>query len=187
MSAILDILGASVLVGMIMLTVMSVNINMSTQTYKSMSDFNIQTQTIQLARIMEFDLYKMGYNLAKPAVAIAESSRLKFYANLFDIPNGRDSVEYGLAGFVTSSPNPRDRMLYRYENTTRVLINFSATRFKLSYYTGKDSLLSAPVVGAWRDSIRSVRVLLTLESPEAFDNAYCGGYYEKLIYPRNLQ
>jgi hypothetical protein len=189
----MDIIGATVVVGMLMVTIMGININMSTETYKSLTEFNLQTQAVQLSRIFEFDLYKMGYNVTKPGViAIAETSRIKFYSNLFNVPGRRDSVEYNLAGPVTSSTNPNDRALYRFENTSQVFINFSVTRFKFDYYNSRDSLLAAPVTGNTRDSIKSIKVYLTLASPEPFDTSQTGGpkyigtYYQKLIYPRNL-
>jgi hypothetical protein len=73
-----------------------------------------------------------------------------------------------------------------------VFINYSVTRFRLQYYNGNDSLLALPITGARRDSIKSIRVLLTLETPEPFDTSRIGGYpyisaaYNKLVYPRNL-
>jgi len=187
MSVMLDILGSFVLLGMLMLTVMSVNVNISTETYKSVSEFNTQSETIQLARILEFDIYKAGFNVPKPAIAIAETSRLKFYANLYNTPGRVDSIQYGLGELNGSSTNPYDKQLFRFENTAKVFINYSVTGFKFTYYDARDSMLTAPVTGTWRDSIRSIKVFLTLESPEPYDSKYAGAYYEKMIYPRNLQ
>jgi len=193
MAVMMDIVGAAILVGMLMLTILGINANMSSETYKGLTELNLHTQSIQLSRIMEFDFYKIGYGVSKPGIfSIAETSRVKFYTNLFNVTGASDSVEYNLGNLVTSSSNPRDRALYRYENTSRVFINFSVTRFRLSYYNGRDSLLGTPVTGGLRDSIKSVRIYLTLESPEAFDTSHWGGpsyvstFYQKLIYPRNL-
>ena len=98
-----------------------------------------------------------------------------------------DVVEYLLGTTVSTSTNPRDKHLLRDENSSRISISYSVTRFKLTYYNARDSAMTTPVTGAKLDSIRSVRIYLTLESPEPFDNTYAGAYYEKLIYPRNLQ
>ncbi len=188
MSIILDLIGAAVLVGMLMMTIMNVNINMSTETYKTTSEYHTQTESIQLARIMEFDMYKMGYGVTKPGVFIvAETSRVKFRTNLYNVSGANDMVEYLLGTPVTTSTNPRDKHLLRDENSSRISISYSVTRFKLTYYNVRDSVMAAPVTGSLLDSIRSVRVYLTLESPEPFDSTYAGAYYEKLIYPRNLQ
>lgn len=193
MTVMMDIVGAAVLAGMVMLTIMGININMSSETYQGLTVLNLQTQSIQLSRIMEFDIYKAGFGVTKPGViAVAETSKLKFYTNLFNVAGKRDSVEYDLGSLVTSSSNPKDKSLYRFENTTKVFINFSVTRFVLTYFNSRDSALAAPVTGSNRDSIKAIRVYLTLQSPEPFDTSRTGGpkyvstYYQKVIYPRNL-
>ncbi len=193
MSVMLDIIGSSVIIGLVIMTILGMNVNISDETYKGLTEFNLQTQSIQLSRIVEFDFYKIGYAVDKPGIiAIADSSHIKFYTNLFNIAGHKDSVEYNLYTYVNGTSNPRDRMLYRYENTTKVFINYSVTRFKMSYYNMRDSLLAAPVTGSMRDSIHSIKVYLTLENPEPFDSTRSGGprfigtYYAKWIYPRNL-
>jgi len=198
MSVMLDIVISMVIFSMLTITMINVNINLSDGNYKSFTDFKTQTELIQLGRILEFDLYKAGYTIPTvdsrtgEKIAIADTSSLKFYTNLFNGAGEKDSVEYDLGGSVGASTNPRDRLLVRYENLTKVYINYSVTRFKLTYYNTKDSLMATPVTGAFRDSIRSIRVLLTLESPEPFDTTRSGGNpyitttYTKLIYPRNL-
>src|SRR5689334_24822597 len=198
MGMMMDIIGATVALGMIIMTIMNVNIGMSDENYKSFSEFKTQTELIQLGRILEFDLYKAGYRITKATATtgevfnIAESSRVKFYTNLFNVAGAHDSVMYGLGNGVSVTTNPRDMMLYRFENTTRVFINYSVVQFKLQYYNSNDSLMGFPITGARLDSIHSVRVQLALETPEPFDTTRTGGYpyirasYNKLIYPRNL-
>lgn len=187
MAVMLDIIGAALLVGMLMVTILNVNMNMTLETYKSASEFHTQTEMIQLARIMEFDLYKAGYGVSKPAIVAADTSYIKFRANLKDVGGARDSVEYILGTPVTYSSNPRDRHLLRVENISRVSISYSVTRFRLTYYNGRDSVIPTPVSLANLDSIRAIKIYLTLESPEPYDSSYAGAYYEKMIYPRNLQ
>jgi hypothetical protein len=187
MSIMMDIIGAAVLVGMLMLTVMNININMNSETYRTASEFHTQTELIQLARIFEFDLYKIGYNVAKPAIVAADTSYLKFKTNLLNVAGARDSIEYILGTPVTNSPNPNDNHLLRIENVSTVSISYSVTKFKLTYYNERDSILATPVSSTYLDSIRSIRVQLRLEGPQPIDGEYTGAFYEKLIYPRNLQ
>ena len=187
MSVMLDVIGGALLVGMLMLTILNVNVNMTMETYKSASEFHTQTEMIQLARIMEFDIYKMGYGVSKPSIVAADTSHLKFRANLKDVAGGRDSVEYILGTPVTTSANPSDRHLLRIENVSTVSISYSVTRFRLTYYDRRDSVIPAPVTGFKLDSIRAVKIYLALESPLPFDSSYSGAFYEKIIYPRNLQ
>lgn len=191
----MDIVFASVILGMIILTVMNININLTQENWKGMVELNTQTEAIQLARIMEFDFYKVGYRVpvaARPSFIIADSEHIKFKTNLGDLAGAIDIVEYGLGGPVLNSKNPRDRMLFRIENVTKVYINYSVIGFTVSYYDSNDVKLSTPISGAALNRIRSLRVILRLESPEPFDTTFAGGYqyasamYSKLIYPRNL-
>lgn len=191
----MDIVFSSVIVGMIILTIMNVNINLSQENWKGMVELNTQTEAIQLARIMEFDFYKIGYRIpiaARPALMVADSEHIKFKTNLGDAAGVIDIVEYGLGGPVLNSKNPRDRMLFRIENVTKVYINYSVIGFRVTYLDSNDVKMSTPVTGAALNRVRSVQIMLRLESPEPFDTTYGGGIqyasaiYSKLIYPRNL-
>ncbi len=194
MSVMLDIIGASVIVGMVIIMIMNVNINLTDENYKGIVELNTQTQTIQLARIIEFDYYKIGYMVPaaqRPAITNADSTYIRFKSNLADKAGAIDIIEYGLGDFVAQSPNPRDRMLFRIENVTKVFINYSIVQFKLEYFDSTDSKLSTPITGANLNRIKSVYVLLKLESPQPFDTTfsrqtYAHAMYQKLIYPRNL-
>jgi hypothetical protein len=195
MTVMMDIVFASVILGMIILTVMNVNINLTQENWKGIVELNTQTEAIQLARIMEFDLYKVGYRIpvaARPSFMVADSEHVKFKTNLGDAAGVVDIVEYGLGGPVLNSKNPRDRMLFRIENVTKVYINYSVVGFRLNYYDSADVKMNTPISGAALNRIRSVLVILKLESPEPFDTTIAGGYqyasamYSKLIYPRNL-
>jgi hypothetical protein len=162
---------------------------LTTENAKTTVEFHSQTEIIQLGRILEFDFNKIGYDISGVRkIVTADSSRIKFRTNLWDVPGRRDSVEYILGALVAYSSNPRDRVLTRYENLTGVLINYSITRFRLSYYNSRDSLLATPVTGNNLDSIRSIKIYLTLESPTPLgdDSTFASGYYSKLVYPRNL-
>ncbi len=197
MTIMLDIIGSAILVGMLIVSIMHINITMSDENYKGITELHTQTEAIQLARILEFDLYKAGYNVARndattgEVIQIADSSHIKFYSDIRDI-GSPIPVEYSLGNINSESANPRDKVLYRSENTSIVYINYSVTKFKLTYYDRRDSLLAAPVTGALRDSIKSIKLELALESPSPLDTSrsgglqYAGASYTKLVFPRNL-
>ncbi|HZY10757.1 MAG TPA: hypothetical protein VFF29_06340 [Bacteroidota bacterium] len=192
MAVMLDIIGAIVLVGMLIATITTINSTITLESANSASEYYIQSQMKQLAWLFEWDLYKIGYNVTKPALLLAEVDRIRFKADLWNAGSS-DVLEYKLGDLATVSQNPRDRELRRIENSSNIYINLSVTGFRLSYYNARDSLLTAPVTGSMLDSVRAVRIYLTLESPDPLqsldpvDTTYTGAYYEKLIYPRNLQ
>src|ERR1700741_1573011 len=107
MAMMMDIIGALVVISMMVMTVLNININLNDESYKSFSEFKTQTELIQLGRILEFDLYKAGFRISKSdaitgeVIAIAETSSVKFYTNLFNTPGGRDSIMYGLGSGVS--------------------------------------------------------------------------------------
>ena len=197
MSVMLDIILSVVIFGMLLLMVANVNINLINENYRGIVELHTETELIQLANILEFDLNKVGYHVPSVAastgewVSIADTSHIKFYTDLKNI-GSNIAVEYNLLEPNTASRNPRDRKLVRIENTSTVYINYSVTKFRFYYYNTHDSLMTTPVTGALRDSIRSVKIILNLESPDPFDTttvvtpAYAHAMYQKLIYPRNL-
>lgn len=193
----LDIVLSVVIFGMLLLMTGNINVNLINENYRGVVELHTESELIQLANILEFDLNKVGYHIPSvdsssgERVSIADTSHLKFYTDLKN--NGTNiAVEYNLLEANVTSKNPNDRKLVRIENTNTVYINYSVTRFKFSYYDTRDSLMSAPVTGALRDSIRSIKILLMVESPDPFDTTYvktlnyAHAMYQKLIFPRNL-
>jgi len=182
---------------MLIMTISNVNINLSTENYQGISELHTQTEAIQLARIMEFDVRKAGYHVPSvdattgEKIAIADSAHVKFYTDM-DNSGSVIPIEYALMGFNNQSKNPLDKMLIRVENINTVYINYSVIRFRLSYYNTHDSLMTTPVTGALRDSIRSIKLLLMLQNSDPFDTttssapSYATAMYQKLIFPRNL-
>ena len=94
MSVILDILGSTVMLGSIILTILGINVNMNTETTKSAEEFHMQTELVQLGRILEFDYYKIGYDvpIGTRKIITADTSHLKFKTNLWNGVGEVDSV-----------------------------------------------------------------------------------------------
>ena len=128
MQVLLDVIGASLLVGILLLTAISINSNLTMSTWKTSTTYNIESQGIQLARIIEYDLYKLGYAVASSKILLADSVRLKFRANLLDKANKIDTVEYVLGSAVAGSSNPKDNQLSRTVNGSPLFISYNVIR-----------------------------------------------------------
>jgi len=188
MSTMFDIIGSVVALGIITLMITTMNIGLTKETYKTNNTMQLQFEAIQLARIIEFDVYKVGYRSGKQKIINADSTSFKFRANLFDATGDTDVVEYKVMDPEEKpAKGPAYKRLIRKVNNDTLAINYNVLRFSLSYYTSRDSQLSVPVSGAWKDSIKSVKVYLTLESFDELDSTFIGAFYSKWIYPRNLQ
>ena len=108
MAVILDMMGAMVLMGTLMISILGINVNLTMENAKTTVEFHSQTEIIQLGRIIEFDLNKIGYDVptATRKIVTADTARLKFKVNLWDVPGKIDSVEY-ILGDMSRTPQIR--------------------------------------------------------------------------------
>ena len=185
MNIMLDIIGSTIIAGMIIAMVFTVNGNVGMQTYIGGGMFHVQTEAMQLARIIEFEVYKAGYNTPSPKIMVADSSHFKFRGDI-DNDGTIDVVDFTLGDLVPTTQNPTDHKLTYAYNGQQMFISYSVTLFQLTYYNRRDSIMVTPVLGALLDSIRSIKIRLNIQTPQQMNGAYIEAYYEKLIYPRNL-
>jgi hypothetical protein len=198
MNVLLDIFGSTIFVGILIITILTVNNNIVMSNYKSISTYEIQTQAVQLGRILEYDIYKMGYSISNPSLRVlgADTSYLQFKADLAD--NGTiNTVTYQLGNSISTTINPRDKQLSRVVDGTTLFISYNATKFFLTYYDSAMTKLATPLSAANLLKVRTIKVKLQLETPDPVDvilrtnpnrtdSLYTGAYYEKLITARNL-
>ena len=200
MSAMIDIIGATILAGMVMLIIFGVTANLNQTLYTSTFTLNVQTSAVALAREIEYDFTKMGYNIDKTTtvvILIADSTRIRFKA---DILNAGiiDTIGYWTGSLLPLTRNPRDMVFTRQQKSplinSSINANLGVTNFSLTYYDSLGTKISTPVVSdSDRRRIKSIKVKLYIESPEPVsksydqsDTSYIGVNWEKLIYPRNL-
>jgi hypothetical protein len=202
MPTMIDIIGATILAGMVMLIIVGVTANLNQTLYMSTFSLNVQTSAIALARIIEHDFYKMGYDISKssPVILQADSNCIRFWMGRIQISGATDTTRVTYYSGATTDPivsttrNPRDRMFYRVEEGSTISANVGVTRFSLAYFDSAGIQLSATNLPlSERLRIKAIRVKIFIESPEPVgrysdpaDTTYMGVYWEKLIYPRNL-
>ena len=109
MAFLIDIIGSLVLVGVLILTVATVNINMNQALYETTFELNTQENLVELARTLEYDFVKIGYGATAPAITVADTDRITFKGDF--VNNGVvDSIRYYLgsttAPGVAGTPNP---------------------------------------------------------------------------------
>lgn len=198
MNVLLDIIGSTIFVGILIITILTVNNNIVMSNYKSISTYEIQTQAVQLGRIIEYDLYKIGFNVATKAnrITFADTSNITFQADLNN-SGTINSIQYQTGATNGSSKNPRDKKLTRIVDGAPLFISFNATRFIMTFYDSAMHKLTTPLSAADRLKVRTINVMLQLETPDPvdfvhrlnpdrIDTLYTGAYYEKLISARNL-
>ncbi|HSL87760.1 MAG TPA: hypothetical protein VK870_00500 [Ignavibacteriaceae bacterium] len=195
MNILLDILGSSIIGGMILLMVLKLNIFASNANYYSDNELKLQQNVKTLAEILNYDLRKIGYKRDTTSMITAQPQRIKFYAEL-DAPGTAghgtiDIVEYFLGDSTesTGTTNLRDKILYRVVNNTDTTggSSLGLVDLKFSYMNAQGNTT------ANLDSIRYIKAEFWVEPQDAVTNYVTGQadttvftYWELTIYPRNI-
>ena len=195
MSILLDILGATLIGALLLLMIIKLNLFVINASYYSDSALILQQNAKTLGEIINSDLRKIGYNYEGVSIIIAETTRIKFYADMNEpgtVGYGTmDIVEYYL-GDSTSSPitsNPRDRVLYRIINEVDTIAGSSLglVDFELTYLNSQAAETSI------LEEIKYVKAELWVQPYEIITNFITGEsdptiftYWELTINPRNI-
>ncbi|MCW8803663.1 MAG: hypothetical protein OQK57_04625 [Ignavibacteriaceae bacterium] len=195
MNTLLDIFGSIFIAAMLMLMIVKLSIFSSNANYYSDNELRLQQNAKTLAEVINSDFRKIGYDYDSTAIITAQPKRIKFYADM-DAPgtmgNGTmDVVEYFLGDSteVLSTPNLRDKVLYRVINDVDTLggPTLGLVDLKFSY------LNSQGIVTASLDSIKYVKAEFWIEPYDPVSNFITGNpdstvftYWELTINPRNI-
>ena len=182
MNTITDILGATIIGGLVLLIILNLNIYSGQTKFSSDSGLRLQQNAKTLAEIIDNDIRKIGYNYNGTAIKTASQNQLTFYS---DINNTGvvDTVTLTISDstLVTSTPNPHDKILFRIINSdTSKGPSLGLTNLRFKYLNSIDQPTTA------LDSIKYVKAEIWLESPEKVDSTYAQTYWEVTINPRNI-
>lgn len=182
MNYILDILGSTIIAGMVMLMLINFNIFQSNTRFSSDSELQMQQNAKTLAEIVNYDLRKIGYEYDGMPFVLADSQSISFYSDI-DREDSVDLVTYILSekSEASETTNPNDRILKRIVNSdTLAGPSLGLTKIKFSYL----NKISQPTTIL--SDIRYVKAELWVESIEPVDGNYIFTYWEMTINPRNL-
>ncbi len=188
-STLIDILGSTIIGGMLLLILFRVNDTAVQNNYTYSGDLIVQEGLVEAVNIIEYDFRKIGYclipNAINPdssAIISADSNRIKFMTDLA-IPNVSprgdgvvDTLEYylGPASELDATSNPRDRILYRVvNNETPVGSNIGITEFKLTYFNSMGDTLFFPISEPLR--IYTMQIDVKIENTEGVGDMYKEG------------
>ncbi len=186
MNTILDLLGATIIGGMVLMLILNLNIYSGRVKYSSDLDLQVQGNSKTLAEILSSDLRKIGYKHGSGAITEADSNKISFYS---DIDNNGSvnlvSICTSVPAAVPATPNPHDRILYRIvDNDTSKGPSLGLTRLKFTYMKLNGALTTIP------DSIRYIKAEIWMESSDKinFQDSlrYLTSYWEVTVNPRNI-
>ena len=182
MNILLDLMGSTIIGGLIVSMIINFNVFQSNSIFSSDSELQLQQNAKTLAEILNHDFRKIGYRYDNTAFVEADSERISFYSDV-DRDGNIDLVTYMLGDTteVSGTTNPRDRILYRIVNSDTIGgPSLGLTKAKFSY------LDAVGAETATFTNIAYVRAELWIESIEQVDGEYLFTYWEMTINPRNL-
>jgi len=193
-STILDVLGATIIGGLLLLVLLRVNANATENKIVNGSDKILQRDLVELALTVENDLRKMGY-CADPSkltesmsrIIYANSSQISYYTDV-DRDGNLDSLQYYISDTTALShtTNPRDRILYRkINNQLPLIVSTNIVEFNLNYFDALGKVLTSPVVSP--SLIAHMEISFKVEDSEAYDQKYSEAYWQQVrLSSKNL-
>lgn len=194
-TTILDILGSVIIGGVLMSIAFRFSDSITERTYNNSGELTIQQNLATAAQIIEYDFRKIGYCadwtlIPDPTKAIlyADSSEIKFYSDI-DSDGNVDSLHYylGSTSELSSTANPRDRLLYRVLNGEQhKSANLGITEFRLVFFDALGDTLRPPI--GINGGIVSIEINLTVENTDAYDQKYSKAFWRQIrMVSRNLR
>lgn len=169
-TTILDILGSAIIGGFLLLLLWRIDDAAVKNVYNSSEELILQRNLTTTVTILEHDFRRIGYckNYALlrnvSAITAATDSSISFLTDVYD-KGEVDTLHYyvGPTSELSSTPNPRDRYLYRVINDDRpVGVNLGVTQFKLVYFDALGDTLYPPIPNL--RSISSVEINVAVEN-----------------------
>jgi hypothetical protein len=191
MASIIDILGSTFIGGLLLLLLLKLNLFANSSSITSDNELKLQQNAKTLAEIINYDFRKIGYECDSTAIAIADSNRIKFYAEIDSSNVVMDVIEYYTSDstHAAGTDNPRDIVLYRKFNGVALDgPSLGLTKIKFSYLDNFNTVTNVLA------DIRYIQIELWVEStiPEMESNfvnpnhPYLFTYWEMKINPRNI-
>lgn len=193
-STLLDIMGSTVVGGMLLLILFRLNDASVQNTFKSSEEFIVQQDLVEVVQLLEYDFRKIGYCLQynkipspSKSIIFADSSRISFITDVAEPPTypkgdgNLDTLTYYFdsESEILSTPNPNDRLLYRVLNhETPRGSNLGVTLFQLTYFNSMGSVLNPPVVD--KGQISRIQIDIEIENLAAYDNKYSSVFWRQI-------
>lgn len=158
-STLLDIVGATIIGSLMLLTINTLNHSASEKSINYNADLIAQQNLVSIVELLEHDFSRIGYcenadSMMSPQDMIieADSTKIKFWTDLpisssnFRGDGNKEVLIYELGNDIYETPNPNDKLLYRYkEGTTKSSSNLGITKFSINYYDNMNNQLSHPI------------------------------------------
>jgi len=189
MNSLLDVIGSSIIGGIMYLLLFQVNSQISMTSIEILQSTFSSRNTVDAVTVLEYDLNKLGYRVAGDFITAAEENKIEFWS---DINNEDSTVKVlyflGDSTEVSGTINPNDRPLYRRVADGDTQMVSVVRDFKITYLDSAYNKISFASLNnqANRNKIRGTRVYLRIESSEPSEGIYPYIEFKRTIIPKNL-
>lgn len=158
-STLIDILGAMIIGALMLLTIKAFNGNVNENTSKYHSDLIVQQNLVSIINLIEYDFSRLGYcedpsKIPNPQdmILYADSTSIEFCTDLavsssdFRGDGILDTLRYELGVDINQTPNPNDKLLYRFiPGYSKDASNLGITHFTIKYFDNFGNVLPHPI------------------------------------------
>jgi len=189
MNSLLDVIGSSIIGGIMYLLLFQVNSQISMTSIEILQSTFSSRNTVDAVTVLEYDLNKLGYRVAGDFITAAEENKIEFWS---DIKNEDSTVKVlyflGDSTEVSGTINPNDRPLYRRVADGDTQMVSVVRDFKITYLDSAYNKISYASLNNQtnRNKISGTRVYLRIESSEPSEGIYPYIEFKRTIIPKNL-
>lgn len=183
MNTLLDILGATLIGGLVMFGYFNFNIYSSTQRVSSGQEHQLYQNSVVLAEMLNYDIRRIGYGNVGVSLIEANEKSLSFYSDI-DTNGVVDVIKISLVTFNNAKSNeinPNLKILARSVNgNSSEGPSLGLVDLKFSYrdVTGKTTTVLS--------DIKYIKAEIWVEGLLPVENEYPRTYWEMTIKPRNI-
>ncbi len=190
MTSLLDIITATFIGATLILMILGIIFYIQNSSQEVNNANLAQMNVKEIAELLDYDLYKIGFRVPGSKIILADSTRLYFLSDIDN--NGKiDTIKYilGSPDELTVTPNPKDKILYRVMNNEPLRgSNLGVVDFKFTYYDSTNAKInySSLVSQTQRDRIKTIEYYVKTESLYPIEGYYPGAEIKKVVRPKNL-
>ena len=189
MDSLLDILGATIIGGLIYLLLFQVNARISANSSEILIGTFSSRNAVDAGNLLDYDISKVGYRVASDVITKAEEHKIEFWSDLYDT-DSTIKVYYflGNTSELTGTTNPNDRPLYRQVTGGDTLMVSVVTDFSITYFDSAHNVIGYGSLSSQtqRNKIRGTELYCRFESTDPSEGEYPFIEFKRTIFPKNL-
>ncbi|MBI3195296.1 MAG: hypothetical protein HYZ34_12650 [Ignavibacteriae bacterium] len=195
MNSILDIIGSTLVYGILTIALVSVSANLTTSSVETKSTFQSEQNLLTLYHFFEYDFLKIGLGKTNPKFksGACESLQIMWYSD-YDENGKMDSIMYYLNNIQTTdrgtiNKTVKQRPIFRKLNTENPIeMHLNIVSFTLTYLDANSNQLPydsmKTVTGV--NKVRGIKVRYLVEDSYSVKEPPQRVFIEKTYYPKNL-